>query len=62
MHLAAKHFVENITPLPRNAGDTSGGDPASDDDCDEDDEDVDSGDSLGKAIAFVKQVRVSSTY
>ena len=61
LHLAAKHFVESITPLSRNTGDTSGG--ASDDDCDDDDDDdLDSGDSLGKAIALVKQVRIPLLY
>ena len=60
LHLAAKHFVESITPLSCNTDDTSGG--ASDDDCDNNNDDLDSGDSLGKAIALVKQVRISLLY
>jgi hypothetical protein len=60
LHLAAKHFVESITLLSRKNSDTSGAhssDPSSDVDTDDDnDENLDSGDSLRKAIALVKQV------
>jgi hypothetical protein len=62
LHLTAKHFVESITPPSRDTCDTSGGDPASDDDGNEDDEDIESSDSLGKAISFVKQVRIPLPY
>jgi hypothetical protein len=51
LHLAAKHFVQNIAPgfastteQPNNGGDDS------------EDEEFVSGDSLGKANALVKQV------
>jgi hypothetical protein len=67
LHLAAKHFVQTIAPHSGKkrgtSGTDTGGDPASDDeDHDGDDEDDDqdedfiTGDSLGKAIALVKQV------
>jgi hypothetical protein len=63
LHLAAKHFVQTIVPLSKKRG-TSGadeeGDSASDgEDNDGNDEDIDAGDSLGKAIALVKQVSYS---
>lgn len=58
LHLAAKHFVQTIAPdfsstanKPDNAGlNTNEADNESDDDA------FDSGDSLGKANALVKQV------
>ena len=60
LHLAAKHFVQTITPHHKKHGTSAGdeGDSASDSgkDNDDDDEAIDSGDSLGKAIALVKQV------
>lgn len=61
LHLAAKHFVESIAPGLSKQHDTFGTDTdgvlAEDDDGDDDDMDV--VDSLGKAIALVKQVRIS---
>ena len=61
LHLTAKHFVKSITPLSCNTGDTSEG--ASDDDCDNNsNNNLNSGDSLGKAIALVKQVRIPLLY
>jgi hypothetical protein len=72
LHLAAKHFVQAIAPHFSSA--TSGvdleGDAASDNDDDggdddnsaEEDESVNNGDSLGKAIALVKQVSFSVKY
>jgi hypothetical protein len=61
LHLAAKHFVETIAPHHKKHGTSAGdneGDSASDggEDDDDDDEAIDAGDSLGKAIALVKQV------
>ena len=61
LHLAAKHFVQTITPHHKKTG-TAGADSEDDSasdgggDDDGDDEAIDTGDSLGKAIAFVKQV------
>ena len=64
LHLTAKHFVKSITPLSCKNSDSPmvhTGDPASDyDSDDDDDENLDSGDSLWKAIALVKQVRILS--
>ena len=70
LHVAAKHFVQTIAPHfskklgtsgnegnPTSANDSE--DPASDNDDEDEDEDIDSGDSLGKAIALVKQVSFS---
>jgi hypothetical protein len=63
LHLAAKHFVESITPFSHQADDNSGGDPALNNDSESDgDEDLDTGDSLGKAIALVKQVTILLHY
>jgi len=64
LHLVAKHFIKTIAPCSRKRGPSGGSasdsdnDPASDSDQDdnEDDEDIPVGDSLGKAIALVKQV------
>jgi len=60
LHLAAKHFVQTIAPHHKKQGTLAGdeGDSASDsgEDNNDDDEAIDSGDSLGKAIALVKQV------
>jgi hypothetical protein len=61
LHLAAKHFVQTVAPHHKKQG-TSAGDSEGDSDSDggEDDNDnskaIDAGDSLGKAIALVKQV------
>lgn len=49
LHLAVKHFVESITPLSSETCDALG-------DESDNEEDLGSGDSLGKAIALVKQV------
>ena len=49
LHLAVKHFVESTTPLSSETCDAFG-------DESDDEEDVGSGDSLGMAIALVKQV------
>ncbi len=70
LHVAAKHFVQTIAPHfskklgtlgnegnPTSANDSE--DPTSDNDDEDEDEDIDSGDSLGKAIALVKQVSFS---
>src|SRR6266571_247860 len=70
LHVAAKHFVQTIAPHfskklgtsgnegnPTSANDSE--DPASDNDDEDEDEDIDSGDSLRKAIALVKQVSFS---
>lgn len=65
LHIAAKHLVQTIAPHFGKKHHTSGtdteGDPASnaDDDSDGEDESIAAGDSLGKAIALVKQVRFS---
>jgi hypothetical protein len=58
LHLAAKHFIETISPCPsENCGAISTGALAEDDEDDNDnDVDINAVDSLGKAIAFVKQV------
>jgi hypothetical protein len=62
LHLAAKHFVQAIAPHFGKKCATSGtdaeGDTAEDNDNDEDSdgEEIDSRDSLGKAVALVKQV------
>ena len=65
LHLAAKHFVESIAPgLSKQHGtgstDAKGvlvNDDGSNDD--NEDDDIDAADSLGKAIALVKQVCIS---
>lgn len=74
LHLAAKHFVQSIAPHFNTRGAASGansdGNNAPDDDnndvddsdSDDGDESVNNGDSLGKAIAFVKQVSVPVYY
>jgi hypothetical protein len=63
LHLVAKHFVQTIAPLRKKCGTSDAdeeGDSASDgEDNNGNDEDIDSGDSLGKAIALVKQVSYS---
>jgi hypothetical protein len=65
LHLAAKHFVQTIAlhfgKKCANSGADTEGDPTSDNDEDSDseDENIDGGDSLGKAIALVKQVHFS---
>ena len=62
LHLAAKHFVQTIAPRSSKKCGAPGGEdesnPASDGDDDDDNDDgaVDAGNSLGKAIALVKQV------
>jgi hypothetical protein len=62
LHLAAKHFVQTVAPRWTRKGTISGADnedqtPGADED-EEDNEDdaIEAGDSLGKAIALVKQV------
>ena len=65
LHLAAKHFIETITPcLSKKDGTIGTGALAEEDedDDDDDDDDIDAVDSLGKAIAFVKQVSLPWTY
>jgi hypothetical protein len=66
LHLAAKHFVQSIAPCSSKKADNPGTDTEDDpvpdnidDDDDDDDDDIDAGDSLGKAIALVKQVTFS---
>ena len=56
LHLAAKYVVETIAPRFSKKGteDDRASDAGEDDD--NDDDDIDAGDSLGKAIALVKQV------
>jgi hypothetical protein len=64
LHLAAKHFVQTIAPCSSKKRGAPGGeyesDPALDgddnDNNDDDDGAMDAGNSLGKAIALVKQV------
>ena len=54
LHLAAKHFVEAIVPASHMSNeDLFEGENDSNDD---DDPEFTSGDSLGKALALVKQV------
>ena len=69
LHLAAKHFVQTIMPgsSKKHALDTdSEGEAASDSDINGDsnnnDQSFDSGDSLAKAIALVKQVSFPMFY
>ena len=63
LHLVAKHFIETITPcLSKKDGTIGTGALAEEDEDDEDDDDIDAVDSLGKAIAFVKQVSLPWTY
>ena len=68
LHLAAKHFIETITPcLSEKDGTIGTGALAEEDEDDDDndndnDNDIDAVDSLGKAIAFVKQVSLPWTY
>jgi hypothetical protein len=73
LHLVAKHFVQSIAPRFNTRGATSGANSegnvtsddddddgkGDDDDSDDDNESVNNGDSLGKAITFVKQESVS---
>ena len=59
LHLAAKHFVQTIAPPSSKTHATSGADSEGkvvSDDNDDEDDGLDSGDSLAKAIALVKQV------
>ena len=68
LHLAAKHFVQAVAPHCKKRGASATGSDGEDDGDDGDDEDdneeddnndnevIDAGDSLGKAIALVKQV------
>ena len=60
LHLAAKHFIETITPCLSEKDGTIGTGALAEED--EDDDDIDAVDSLGKAIAFVKQVSLPWTY
>ena len=53
LHLAAKHFVQAITPA---SSDSEGASDSDNNDDDNDNQCLDSGDSLAKAIALVKQV------
>jgi hypothetical protein len=68
LHLAAKHFVQTIAPHSSRKADNPGTDTEDDhvsdngEDDDDDGDDVDAGDSLGKAIALVKQVSFSRPY
>ena len=64
LHLAAKHFIETITPCLSEKDGTigTGALAEEDEDDDDDDDDIDAVDSLGKAIAFVKQVSLPWTY
>jgi hypothetical protein len=63
LHLAAKHFVQSIAPCSSKKADNldtdTEDDPVPDNGEDDDDDDIDAGDSLGKAIALVKQVTFS---
>jgi hypothetical protein len=57
LHIAAKHFVETVAPtsstsIRQNAGTGSDESDSESDDLD----DFTAGDSLGKALALVKQV------
>jgi hypothetical protein len=57
LHIAAKHFVETVAPtsstsIRQNAGTGSDKSDSESDDLD----DFTAGDSLGKALALVKQV------
>ena len=67
LHLAAKHFVQAVAPHCKKRGASATGLDGEDDgdngdneddneDDDDDDKVIDTGDSLGKAIALVKQV------
>ena len=66
LHLAAKYFVQTIAPHCKKArtsgADDEDSDAASDDGGDDDgnSEAIDMGDSLGKAIALIKQVIYSA--
>ena len=62
LHLVAKHFIETITPCLSEKDGTIGTGALAKEDEDEDDNDIDAVDSLGKAIAFVKQVSLPWTY
>jgi hypothetical protein len=64
LHLAAKHFVQTVVLHCKKIGTLAAdedSDAASDggEDDDGDDEAINTGDSLGKAIALVKQVGYS---
>ena len=61
LHLAAKHFIETITPCLSEKDGTIGTGALAEED-EDDDDDIDAVDSLGKAIAFVKQVSLPWTY
>lgn len=58
LHLAAKHFIEAVAPCPsEKCGANGTAEDAEDNEDDEDDDlDLEVVDSLGKAIALVKQV------
>ncbi len=60
LHIVAKHFIEkiNLGSHCNNFGNL-GEDAGTNNDDRSDSEDFDSGDSLGKAIALVKQVSLS---
>ena len=61
LYVAVKHFVEKLAPRSRkkvNVG--SDNEDAGEDSNTDDDDDLEPGDSLGKALALVKQVNFSS--
>lgn len=56
LHLAAKHFVEEVAPTPASALHKKAGQAEDDDDDDDESVEFDIGDTIGKALAFVAQV------
>ncbi|KAG2752014.1 hypothetical protein P692DRAFT_20725591 [Suillus brevipes Sb2] len=59
LHLVAKHFVEEVAPTPVSALHKKAQAHAEDEDEDEESVEFDIGDTIGKALAFVSQVRKS---
>jgi hypothetical protein len=57
LHVAVKHFVEKLAPHSRKKANVgSDNEDAGEDSNTDDNDDLEPGDSLGKALALVKQV------
>jgi hypothetical protein len=53
LHIATKHFIESISPRSRKKANNE---DVGEDSNSEDEDELEAGDSLGKALALVKQV------
>ncbi|KAG2747616.1 hypothetical protein P692DRAFT_20736100 [Suillus brevipes Sb2] len=59
LHLAAKHFVEEVAPTPASVLHKKAAQAEAEEDEDEESVEFEVGDTVGKALAFVAQVRKS---